>query len=38
MPAPMISIQPERLQAGQPRPPQTRQRTSTSAEGSVKGK
>jgi hypothetical protein len=34
----MISIQPVRLQALQPLPPQSWHETSTSAEGSVKGK
>ena len=38
MPAPRISIQPPRLQIGQPLPPQAKQLTSTSTLGSVNGK
>ncbi len=38
MPQPMISSQPVPLQTGQPLPPQRLHDTSTSAEGSVKGK
>src|SRR4029079_11756944 len=38
MPQPRISIQPVCEQVGQPPPPQAAQVTSTSAEGSVKGK
>ena len=38
MPQPRISSQPVPLQTGQPLPPQRLHETSTSAEGSVKGK
>ena len=38
MPQPMISSQPVPLQTGHPFPPQRLHETSTSAEGSVKGK
>ncbi len=38
IPAPRISIQPSFLQTLHPLPPQTKQETSTSAEGSVKEK
>ena len=37
IPAPRIVIQPVRLQAGQPDPPQTRQATSNATDGSVNG-